>query len=109
MIPTWDLTSRPIGNRRDRSLDDGLLKPVKTTTYVPYTLEVSVFTQIIVLTRSAPLTVLNRMRRRRSIPQRRVKTEGPPQPMRRTVVTCRRDRQRRTKELGDSGFRFGKA
>lgn len=40
----------------------GLLKPVKTATYVPYTMEVSVFTQIVVRTRSAPLTVLNRMR-----------------------------------------------
>jgi hypothetical protein len=42
--------------------DDGLLKPVKPAIYVPYTMQVTVFTQIVVRTRSAPLGILNRVR-----------------------------------------------
>jgi len=42
--------------------DDGLLKPVKPAIYVPFTVEVSVYTQILVRTRSAPLAILNRVR-----------------------------------------------
>ena len=42
--------------------DDGLLKPVKPAIFVPYTFAVTVYTQILVRTRSAPLAILNRIR-----------------------------------------------
>lgn len=42
--------------------DDGLLKPVKAGIYVPYTVQMQVWTQILVRTRSAPLASLNRVR-----------------------------------------------
>jgi predicted permease len=42
--------------------DDGLRKPVKPAAYVPYTLQMRVWTQILVRTRVAPLSVLNRIR-----------------------------------------------
>jgi predicted permease len=42
--------------------DDGLLKPVRPAIYVPYTFEVTVYTQILVRTRSAPMAILNRIR-----------------------------------------------
>ena len=42
--------------------DDGLLKPVKPGIYIPYTVAVNVFTQILVRTRTAPLAILNRVR-----------------------------------------------
>src|SRR5581483_11856212 len=42
--------------------DDGLRKPVKQAAYVPYTMQMRVWTQILVRTRVAPLTILNRVR-----------------------------------------------
>jgi len=42
--------------------DDGLRKPIKPAVYVPYTLLMRVWTQILVRTRSEPLAVLNRVR-----------------------------------------------
>lgn len=42
--------------------DDGLRKPVKAAVYVPYPLHMYMFTQILVRTRAAPLSVLNRIR-----------------------------------------------
>jgi|GraSoiStandDraft_41_1057321.scaffolds.fasta_scaffold21779_6 predicted permease len=42
--------------------DDGLRKPVKAAIYVPYTLQMRMWTQILVRTRAAPLSVLNRVR-----------------------------------------------
>lgn len=42
--------------------DDGLRKPIKPAVYVPYTLRMQVWTQILVRTRTAPLSVLNRVR-----------------------------------------------
>jgi putative ABC transport system permease protein len=44
------------------ALDDGLRKPVKPAVYVPYTLQMRMWTQILVRTRTAPLSVLNRVR-----------------------------------------------
>jgi hypothetical protein len=42
--------------------DDGLRKPVKPAVYVPYTLRMRVFTQILVRTRVAPLSILRAVR-----------------------------------------------
>lgn len=42
--------------------DDGLRKPVKPAVYVPFTLHMYMFTQILVRTHAAPLSVLNRVR-----------------------------------------------
>ncbi|HEY3741607.1 MAG TPA: ADOP family duplicated permease, partial [Bryobacteraceae bacterium] len=42
--------------------NDGLRKPVKPSIYVPYALEMRMWTQILVRTRSNPLVVLNRVR-----------------------------------------------
>jgi len=42
--------------------DDGLRKPVKPAIYVPYTMTMRMFTQILVRTRAAPLTVLRAVR-----------------------------------------------
>jgi ABC-type antimicrobial peptide transport system permease subunit len=44
------------------ALDNGLGKPVKPAIYVPYTLQMQMWTQILVRTRSAPLANLNRVR-----------------------------------------------
>jgi predicted permease len=42
--------------------NDGLLKPVRPSIYVPFTTEMGMWTQILVRTRSAPLATLNRVR-----------------------------------------------
>jgi putative ABC transport system permease protein len=42
--------------------DDGLRKPIKPAIFVPYTLQMRMYTQILVRTRNAPLSVLNRVR-----------------------------------------------
>ncbi len=42
--------------------NDGLRKPVKPSVYVPYTLVMHVWTQILVRTRAEPLALLNRVR-----------------------------------------------
>ncbi len=42
--------------------DDGLRKPVKPAIFVPYTLQMRMYTQILVRTHNAPLSVLNRVR-----------------------------------------------
>ena len=42
--------------------NDGLRKPVQPAVYVPFTVEMQVWTQILVRTRSAPLAALNRVR-----------------------------------------------
>jgi putative ABC transport system permease protein len=42
--------------------DDGLRKPVKAAAFVPFTLQMRMWTQILVRTHAAPLTVLNRVR-----------------------------------------------
>jgi putative ABC transport system permease protein len=42
--------------------NDGLRKPVKPSVYVPYTASMRMWTQILVRTRSEPLSVLNRIR-----------------------------------------------
>jgi hypothetical protein len=42
--------------------NDGLLKPVKPSAYVPYTTQMRMGTQILVRTRSAPLANLDRVR-----------------------------------------------
>ncbi len=42
--------------------DDGLIKPVVAGAYVPYTVEMNVWTQILVRTRSTPLASLNSVR-----------------------------------------------
>jgi len=55
---SWMQVIGVVGDARD----DGLLKPVKPAIYVPFTVEVSVYTQILVRTRSAPLAILNRVR-----------------------------------------------
>jgi putative ABC transport system permease protein len=42
--------------------NDGLRKPIKPSIYVPFTLRMQVWTQILVRTRTAPLSILNRVR-----------------------------------------------
>lgn len=42
--------------------DDGLRKPVKPAVFVPFTLQMRMWTQILVRTHAAPLSVLNRVR-----------------------------------------------
>jgi putative ABC transport system permease protein len=42
--------------------DDGLRKPIKPAVFVPYTMYMRMWTQILVRTRVAPLAVLNRVR-----------------------------------------------
>ena len=42
--------------------DDGLRKPVKAAVYIPFTLQMRMYTQILIRTRAAPLSVLNRVR-----------------------------------------------
>ena len=42
--------------------DDGLRKPVKAAIYLPFTIHMRVWTQILVRTRATPLSVLNRVR-----------------------------------------------
>jgi predicted permease len=42
--------------------DDGLRKPIKPAVFVPFTLQMRMWTQILVRTRAAPLSVLNRVR-----------------------------------------------
>jgi predicted permease len=44
--------------------DDGLRNPIKPALYVPYTLQLRMFTQILVRTRVAPLTILHDIRAR---------------------------------------------
>ncbi len=42
--------------------DDGLRKPVKPAAFVPFSLQMRMWTQILIRTRSAPLSILNRVR-----------------------------------------------
>jgi predicted permease len=42
--------------------DDGLRKPIKPAIFIPYTLQMRVFTQILVRTRVAPLSILKAVR-----------------------------------------------
>jgi putative ABC transport system permease protein len=42
--------------------DDGLRKPIKPAVFVPFSLQMRMWTQILVRTRAAPLSVLNRVR-----------------------------------------------
>ncbi|HUI62874.1 MAG TPA: FtsX-like permease family protein [Steroidobacteraceae bacterium] len=42
--------------------NDGLRKPVKPSAYVPFTLQMQMWTQILVRTRNSPLAALNRVR-----------------------------------------------
>jgi len=42
--------------------DDGLRKPIKPAVFLPYTLQMRVWTQILVRSRTAPLALLNRVR-----------------------------------------------
>ena len=42
--------------------DDGLRKPIKPAVFVPFTLQMRVWTQILVRTRATPLSILNRVR-----------------------------------------------
>ena len=42
--------------------NDGLRKPIKPSVYVPFTLRMQVWTQILVRTRTSPLAILNRVR-----------------------------------------------
>jgi predicted permease len=42
--------------------DDGLRRPVKAAIYLPYTVQMGMYTQILVRTRSVPLAALNRVR-----------------------------------------------
>lgn len=42
--------------------DDGLRRPVKAAVYLPYTVQMGMYTQILVRTQSAPLAALNRVR-----------------------------------------------
>jgi ABC-type antimicrobial peptide transport system permease subunit len=42
--------------------NDGLRKPVKPAVYVPFPLQMRMFTQILIRTHAAPLSVLNRVR-----------------------------------------------
>jgi putative ABC transport system permease protein len=42
--------------------DDGLRKPIKPAVFVPFSLQMRMYTQILVRTRAAPLSVLNRVR-----------------------------------------------
>ncbi len=42
--------------------DDGLRKPIKPAVYVPFTLQMRVWTQILIRTHAAPLSILNRVR-----------------------------------------------
>jgi putative ABC transport system permease protein len=42
--------------------DDGLSKPVLPAIYIPFTMDVTVYTQILVRTRSSPLAILNQVR-----------------------------------------------
>ena len=42
--------------------DDGLRKPIKPAFFLPYTLHMRMWTQILIRTRAAPLSVLNRVR-----------------------------------------------
>ena len=42
--------------------DDGLRKPIKAAIFVPYSLRMGMWTQILVRTRTAPLSLLNRIR-----------------------------------------------
>jgi putative ABC transport system permease protein len=44
------------------ALDDGLARPVKPAVYLPYSIQMGMWTQILVRTRSAPLAHLNRVR-----------------------------------------------
>ena len=55
---SWMQIIGVVGDARN----DGLLKPVKPAIYVPYTVQVFVYTQILVRARSAPLAILNRVR-----------------------------------------------
>ncbi len=42
--------------------NDGLRKPIKPAVYVPFTVQMNVWTQILVRTRTAPLSILNAVR-----------------------------------------------
>jgi putative ABC transport system permease protein len=42
--------------------NDGLRKPIRPSVYVPFTLQMRMWTQILVRTRAAPLSILNRVR-----------------------------------------------
>jgi predicted permease len=42
--------------------DDGLRRPIKAAVYLPYTVQMGMYTQILVRTRSAPLAALNHVR-----------------------------------------------
>jgi predicted permease len=60
-VPGSDSWLQIIGVAAD-ARDEGLRKPIKAAVYVPYTLRVQMWTQILVRTRAAPLSVLNRVR-----------------------------------------------
>ena len=42
--------------------DDGLRKPIRPAVFLPFTIQMRVWTQILVRTRAAPLSILNRVR-----------------------------------------------
>src|SRR5882724_5707830 len=55
---SWMQIIGVVGDARD----DGLRKPVKAAVFVPFTLQMRMWTQILVRTYAAPLSVLNRVR-----------------------------------------------
>ncbi|HEY3938201.1 MAG TPA: ABC transporter permease [Bryobacteraceae bacterium] len=60
-VPGSDSWLQVIGIVAD-ARDDGLLKPVKPAVYLPFSLSMHVWTQILVRTRGEPLAILNRVR-----------------------------------------------
>jgi putative ABC transport system permease protein len=60
-VPGSDSWFQIIGVVSD-ALDDGLQKPIKAGVYVPYTISMPVFTQILVRTQVPPLTTLHAIR-----------------------------------------------
>ena len=60
-VPGSDAWMQIIGVVAD-ARNDGLRKPVQPAVYVPFTVEMQVWTQILVRTRSTPLAALNRVR-----------------------------------------------
>jgi len=60
-VPGSDSWFQIIGVVSD-ALDDGLQKPIKAGVYVPYTISMPVFTQILVRTQVPPLTTLHSIR-----------------------------------------------
>ena len=55
---SWLQVIGVVGDARD----DGLRKPIKPGVYLPYTLQMRVWTQILVRSRTSPLALLNRVR-----------------------------------------------